>query len=92
MTRDSRPRLAAKARLRVDRITHQRLLLSPERGLLLNGTAGEIVQRCTGEQTVAAIVDGLANRYSGLSRDLIEHEVLIFLHELVGLGVLSERC
>ena len=53
----SRPRLAAKARLRYDRQEARYLLLYPERGLALNGTALDVVRLCTGERTVAGIVD-----------------------------------
>ena len=39
ITSESRPMLAAKARLRWDRQTSRYLLLYPERGLVLNPTA-----------------------------------------------------
>ena len=46
-----------RSRLRFDRSPTRFMLLYPERGLVLNPTAADIVQRCTGERTVAAIVD-----------------------------------
>ena len=48
MTQHSRPTLTRKARLRFDRISGEYLLLSPERGLILNGPASEILRLCTG--------------------------------------------
>ena len=57
ITSETRPTLAAKARLRWDRQTSRYLLLYPERGLVLNPTAADVVQLCTGEHTVGAIVD-----------------------------------
>ncbi len=77
----SQPRLAAKARLRFDRRTSRYLLLYPERGLELNPTAAETVQLCTGEHSVEAIIERLAQQYSRPSEE-IESEVLAFLSTL----------
>ena len=82
---ESRPRLAAKARLRFDRKSQRYLLLYPERGLALNPTAADILTLCTGENTVAAIVTRLAANYADQPRDLLEREVLSFL------GVMRDR-
>ena len=60
----SRPRLAAKARLRFDRKSSRYMLLYPERGLVLNPTAADVLERCTGERTVTSIVDELAQKYN----------------------------
>jgi coenzyme PQQ biosynthesis protein PqqD len=85
----SRPRLAAKARLRQDRRTGGYLLLYPEKGLALNGTATEVVRLCTGEHTVGAIVEALAGKYAGQPRATIEAEVLAFLGSLADRGLLE---
>jgi pyrroloquinoline quinone biosynthesis protein D len=86
---DARPRLAAKARLRFDRKTERHLLLYPERGLVLSPTAAEIVRLCTGEHTVAAIVDRLAAKYAGEPRARLEDEVRRFLGALADRGLVS---
>jgi pyrroloquinoline quinone biosynthesis protein D len=75
----ARPRLAAKARLRWDRKAERFMLLYPERGLVLNATAADVVRLCTGELTVGAIVDQLAARYASQPREAVEREVLTFL-------------
>jgi coenzyme PQQ biosynthesis protein PqqD len=85
----SRPRLAAKARLRPDRRTGGFLLLYPERGLALNATATDVVRLCTGEQTVDAIVETLAGKYGAAPRATIEAEVLAFLGHLADRGLLE---
>jgi len=85
----SRPRLAAKARLRQDRRTGGYLLLYPEKGLALNGTATEVVLLCTGEHTVGAIVETLAGKYASQPRATIEAEVLAFLGSLADRGLLE---
>ena len=78
---DARPRLASKARLRFDRKTERHMLLYPERGLVLNPTAADVVRLCTGEHTVQAIVERLAEKYPS-PRETLEGEVLAFLGEM----------
>ncbi len=85
----SRPKLAAKAWLRWDRREEKYLLLYPERGLLLNATAADIVQLCTGEHTVEGIIARLAAKYPGQRREDIEREVLDFLGEIARRGLLE---
>ena len=82
MTPDSRPRLAARARLRFDRHAAQWLLLYPERGLVLNAQAAAIAQLLTGEHSVDAIVTRLLATFPTASRDAIERDVLEFLDVL----------
>ena len=60
---ETRFRLAAKARLRFDRKSSRYMLLYPERGLVLNPTAADVLQRCDGERTVGSIVAELARQY-----------------------------
>ena len=84
----SGPRLAGRARVRFDRRSGRRVLLYPERGLILSETAAEIVERCTGEHSVAQIVDALAEKY-GAPREAIEADVLAFLGELDDRGLLE---
>jgi coenzyme PQQ biosynthesis protein PqqD len=55
----SRPRLAAKARLRWDTREAKYLLLYPERGLLLNDSAGAILKLVDGQRTVEEIATEL---------------------------------
>lgn len=83
---DSRPRLAAKARLRFDRKAARYMLLYPERGLVLNATGADVLQRCDGERTVGAIVAELAQRY-GHEAPAVEREVLAFLETMAARGL-----
>ena len=76
----SRPTLAAKVRLRYDRQRDACFLLWPERGLLLNRSASEILQRCRGRHTLTSIVNALARQYPETPRQMIEHDV----HRLIG--------
>ena len=82
MTIDSRPRLAARARLRYDRHAAEWLLLYPERGLALNTQAAAIARLLTGEHSVQEIVTHLLAEFPTASRDAIERDVLAFLQSL----------
>jgi coenzyme PQQ biosynthesis protein PqqD len=83
----SRPRLAAKARLRWDAKEERWFLLYPERGLALNPSGSAVLELCDGARTVAEIVDALAVRAASAPRVDIERDVLAFLDELAGRGL-----
>jgi pyrroloquinoline quinone biosynthesis protein D len=85
-----RPRLAAKARLRWDRKDARFMLLYPERGLVLNATAADVVQLCTGQLQVADIVDQLVSKYASQRREDVEREVLQFLTRMAERGLISD--
>jgi pyrroloquinoline quinone biosynthesis protein D len=85
----SRPKLAGKVRLRFDRHEQRFLLLYPERGLLLNGTASEILQLCTGQFTIDTIVTRLSSRHTSSSRGVISNHVLRFLSQLQSRGLIE---
>jgi coenzyme PQQ biosynthesis protein PqqD len=85
----SRPRLAAKARLRFDRKAERYMLLYPEKGMVLNPTAADVLQLCTGEHTVGAIVARLADKY-GQDAGQVEREVMAFLGGMADRGLLQE--
>ena len=82
----SRPRLAAKARLRYDRKRGRWMILFPEKGLELSPTAADVVRLCAGVLTVSAIAEQLAERYAARDAGAIESEVLELLNAL------ADRC
>jgi len=88
---DARPRLAPKVRLRFDRKSERFMLLYPERGMVLNPTAAEIVKRCTGELTVTEIIAELAAQYAAQPRDAIEREVVQFLDAMADRGLVRSE-
>jgi hypothetical protein len=65
--------LARRARLRWDARDGRYLLLYPERGLLLNRTAGAILELCAGVLTIPAIARAVGGPLA---------EVQAFLEEL----------
>lgn len=85
----SRPKLAAKARLRFDRREQRFMLLFPERGLLLNDTAIEILQCCTGQCTIEMIVDILAAKHPTLPYESISNDVVTFISRLQLRGLIK---
>lgn len=60
---DARPRLPRGVRLVHNESQGGWVLLAPERVFKADAIAAEIVKRCTGEATFAAIVDDLASAY-----------------------------
>lgn len=80
-----RPRLARRARLRVDRLRGQHLLLYPERGLVLSPTAHAVLDLCRGELTVAELIAELGACYEGV----VAEEVTELLEALQAKGLLE---
>jgi pyrroloquinoline quinone biosynthesis protein D len=84
----ARPRLARKARLKLDPIENQHVLLGPERGLVLGASASAIATRCDGERTIDAIAGELAQQTCA---DLatVTRDVTSFVAEMVKRGFLE---
>jgi len=59
----SRPALAPRVRLQIDKVDGGPVLLYPEGLLKLNETAHEILSRCDGRATVAEIIALLDSEY-----------------------------
>ena len=77
----SRPELATGVRMQTDAVTGEPILLFPEGVLHLNSTAQEVVARCDGKTTVAAIVSALAEEYE-VSVEELRGDVLECLAQL----------
>lgn len=74
------PQLAGRATLTHD-ADQRPLLLSPERGLQLNGIAEELLRLCDGRTLLHVSIARLANQYS-VSTEQIEQDIASFLGEL----------
>ncbi len=61
---DARPRLPRGGRLVHNEAQGGWVLLAPERVFKADAVAAEVVKRCTGDTTFAAIVDDLAKAFS----------------------------
>ncbi len=78
---DARPRLPHGVRLVHNEAQGGWVLLAPERVFKADPIAVEVVKRCTGDATFAAIVDDLANAYSA-PRERILADVTTLLRGL----------
>lgn len=69
---DDQPSIAHPFRLQYERAQEAWVLLYPEGMVKLNGSAGEILRRCDGQRTVAALVAELEQAFgqSGLGDDV----------------------
>jgi pyrroloquinoline quinone biosynthesis protein D len=72
----SHPRLPRGVRLVHNEAQGGWVLLAPERVFKADAVAHEILKRCTGEASVAQIVDDLAKAFAGAPRDRIHADVV----------------
>jgi pyrroloquinoline quinone biosynthesis protein D len=79
---DARPRLPRGVRLVHNEAQGGWVLLAPERIFKADAIAVEILNRCDGQATLAAIVDDLAKTYSA-PRERIEADVTLLLAGLI---------
>ena len=84
----TRPKLAAKTKLRLDPKTGKHILLYPEKGLLLNPTGAAILKHCTGAHTLSEIVSLLSAEFQ-TAAETLEPEVLAFVRGLFDRGLLQ---
>lgn len=85
MTAESVPRLAPGVRLKDDKARGQTVLLAPERVLVPDPTAVEVLQRLDGRQSVAQLSRALAAEYDALA-ETIQADVLELLADLAEKG------
>ena len=81
------PRLAAGVRLKVDPARDSWVVLAPERVILPDDTALEVLRRCDGATSLGAIIDALAADYDA-PRATIAADVQMLLGELAQNGIL----
>jgi len=82
------PTLARGVRLRFDRARDAWVLLAPEKVLMPDQIAIEVLKRCDGKATVSAIVDDLAATFSA-DRGRVAGDVETFLQDLADKGLLT---
>ena len=75
LTNASQPRMTTGFRLQWEPVQDCHVLLYPEGMVKLNGSAGEIMKRCDGERTIAAIVHELEQAFAATG---LEGDVLAF--------------
>ncbi|WPY94975.1 pyrroloquinoline quinone biosynthesis peptide chaperone PqqD [Limimaricola variabilis] len=90
MTPDSRPALPRFVKLRFDRARDTWLLLAPERILIPDEIAVEVLKLCDGEATLSAIAAILAARYDAPEAQILT-DVTAMLGDLEAKGFLCDR-
>jgi pyrroloquinoline quinone biosynthesis protein D len=86
----SRPQLPRHIRLQRDEARQRWVIQAPERVLVPDETAVEILQMTDGTTTVAAMVDRLAAKYQA-PRSTIAADVVALLQDLADQGYLIDR-
>jgi pyrroloquinoline quinone biosynthesis protein D len=82
------PALARGVRLRFDKARDAWVLLAPEKVLMPDQIAVEILKRCDGKARLNAIVDDLATTFSA-DRGQVASDVRAFLQDLADKGMLT---
>ena len=82
-------RIAPHIVFRFDDTRQRWIMMAPERLMLPDEQAVEILKLVDGKASVDAIVDSLAVRYSQAPRDLIAKDVTAMLQDLADKGCLA---
>src|SRR5262245_4128890 len=82
-------RLAPHIVFRFDQTRQRWIMMAPERLMLPDEQAVEILKLVDGKASVAGIVDSLAARYSQAPRELIAKDVTAMLQDLADKGCLA---
>ena len=82
-------RLAPHVVFRFDEARQRWVMLAPERLLLPDEQAVEILKLVDGKASVDAITDALAGRYTQAPRELIARDVTAMLQDLADKGCLA---
>jgi pyrroloquinoline quinone biosynthesis protein D len=84
----SRPSLPKHLKLRFDKTREQWIVLAPERVLVLDQTSHEVLKRCDGTTSVAAIVADLATAFDA-PPEVIGADVAALLQDMADKGYLQ---
>jgi pyrroloquinoline quinone biosynthesis protein D len=85
---ESRPVLARYARMKFDKVREHWVLLVPERVLVPDETAVEILHLCDGKRSLSDVVDTLCAKYAA-ERELILTDVTALLQDLADKGYVT---
>ena len=85
---DAVPALARGVKLRFDKARDVWVLLAPEKVLMPDQVAVEILKRCDGKASLVQIVDDLVAAFSA-DRDQVVADVRSFLQDLADKGLLA---
>ncbi len=87
LTEDSVPRLPRHVKFRFDRSREAWVVLAPERVLMPDEIAVEILKRCDGAASIGAMIDDLARTFEA-DRSVVQTDVLAMLQDLADKGII----
>jgi pyrroloquinoline quinone biosynthesis protein D len=82
------PKFATGVRLKYNEVRSCWVLLAPERVMIPDETALEILRRCDGRASLGAIIDELAAGYDA-DRQVIAEDICKMVDDLAQKGILS---
>lgn len=82
------PRLAPHVRLNFDDRRQQWVILAPERVIIPDDIAVEVLRQCTGEVPLGTLIDTLGREYDA-PREEIARDVIHLVEDLIARGVLT---
>lgn len=88
ISEESVPRLPPGVKLRFDKAREQWMVQAPERVFVPDPIAAEVIRRCDGQASVAAIVDDLAKTFQA-PREVILGDVTEMLQDLADKAVIT---
>jgi len=83
---ESTPKLAAHVTMKFDKHRDRWVILAPERVLMLDQIAAEILNRCDGK-SVAAIIDDLVATFEAPRQDIAK-DVIAMLQDMADKGTI----
>ncbi len=88
ITEASVPKLPRSVKFRFDEARGNWVLLAPERVLVPDEIAADVLRRVDGTRTLAAILDDLSREYEA-PRDVVAADVTALLQDLAGKGMIT---
>ncbi|HZC34805.1 MAG TPA: pyrroloquinoline quinone biosynthesis peptide chaperone PqqD [Chthoniobacterales bacterium] len=85
---NKRPRLAKRARLQIDAVSGNPVLLHQEAILVLNQSGYEILQLCDGTRTLSDIIRDLGNEYP-VAQSILSREVPRYIEVICQKGLIE---
>src|SRR5262249_56659748 len=85
---ESVPRLAPHNKLRFDKARDSWSIQAPERAFMLDPIAHQVVSRCDGVLTLAAIIADLCAAFPDAPADVIERDVTAMIQDFADKGVM----
>jgi pyrroloquinoline quinone biosynthesis protein D len=85
---DKRPHLAKRARLQIDPMTGNPVLMDQEAVLILNCSGYEILRLCDGRHTLSEVIRVLEGRYPE-NASILAHEVAEYIEAINQRGLIE---